>query len=833
MIPNPMIFLVWITFILFTTPCFGNDSKVHLNHEELSWISQKHTVRVRIGSAPPFMITDGEPQGIAIDYLKSIFNRNGINYQYVTSSEVTWPQALKYIEQHEVVDMVPTAKITDDRQKRMLFTDEYLFAPWVIFTRSDADFVSSMEDLKGKTVSVEKGFVIHEKLKQQYPAINLNVVSTQLNNYAEMLLKDLSTGKVDAYIGNLLMTTYILQSKGFTNIKVAAPTPFDNHNQAMAIRNDWPELVSIINKTLGAMTPNEHAAIRNRWLAVRYEYGINKADLIRWILAIAGVSAFFVVFVLFWNKRLKSEIAFRMQIEEALRQNEQRYKIAQRMGQVGNWEFELETQLFWGSDEAKRIYGFDPESKHFSIEEVERCITERERAHQALVDLIEKNIPYNLEFEIRPVTGPATKIIRSVAEVIQDDGGVPIKVTGVIQDISKQKEAEKAMLNLERQLKQSQKMDSIGHLAGGIAHDFNNILSAIIGFTELALDDVEKETPLENNLQEVYIAGMRAKELVQQILAFARQADEERKPIRVAAVATEALKLLRSTIPTSIKIRQVIHSQSMIMGNSAQLHQVFMNLCTNAAHAMEDNGGELELCIRDVTIHNSHALAETGLKPGEYIEIKVSDTGVGIAPEIIDSIFNPYFSTKQFGEGTGMGLATVHGIVASYDGKISVESTKTKGAIFSVYLPITISRTAPQAHAGKALPTGNEHILLIDDEAPIARMASQILKRLGYRVTTQTSSLAALELFRSKPARFDLCISDMAMPDMTGDRLALEMLKIRPDMPIILCSGYSKRMSEGLAVSLGIKAFVYKPVVKADLAKTVREVLDKSTTVKS
>ncbi|MDM8537063.1 transporter substrate-binding domain-containing protein [Desulfobacterales bacterium HSG17] len=341
MIHNNIISFICFTFIILTIPCFGSDSKLHLTPDEKAWIDQHHVVRVRIGSAPPFMLTDGKIRGVAIDYLINIFTRNGIKIQYVSESEVTWPQSLKYIRQHEVVDMVPTAKITEERKKYMLFTEEYISSPWVIFTRSDAPFVSSMEDLKGKMISVEEGYVIHEKLKQDYPEINLKVASASLEKYAEIPLKNLSTGLVDAYIGNLLMTTYMIQTKGYTNIKVAAPTPFDNHNQAMAIRNDWPELVSIINKTLASMTPEEHAAIRNRWLMIRYEYGISKADIIKWVLAISVFSLIIIVIILLWNRTLQKEVLKRKKLETELKKSEQNFKTVIDQAPISTELYEL------------------------------------------------------------------------------------------------------------------------------------------------------------------------------------------------------------------------------------------------------------------------------------------------------------------------------------------------------------------------------------------------------------------------------------------------------------------------------------------------------------
>ena len=406
------------------------------------------------------------------------------------------------------------------------------------------------------------------------------------------------------------------------------------------------------------------------------------------------------------------------------------------------------------------------------------------------------------------------------------ENGVPKRAIAVVHDLTAIRQAEEEKKQLEIQLHQSQKMESIGNLAGGIAHDFNNILSSIIGFTELSLDEVEKGTHIEDNLQEVYTAGKRAKDLVRQILAFARQSGEELKPIQVDTIAAEVLKFIRSSIPTTIEIKQNIEGDSLIMGNATQVHQILMNLFTNAAHAMENKGGILEFSLKDIVMDRGVNREKLGLEPGNYIEIKISDTGTGIAPEIIGFIFDPYFTTKGPGEGTGMGLATVHGIIESYGGKILVDSKPEQGTVFTIYLPVTRKRQEHRPYQPEMLPAGKERILFVDDEAPIAKMGGKALERLGYTVSIRTSSIEALELFRTKPNEFDLVITDMTMPNMTGDRLAIELMKIRPDIPVILCTGYSKRISEESASEMGIKAFAYKPVVKADLAKTVRKVLD-------
>ncbi len=391
----------------------------------------------------------------------------------------------------------------------------------------------------------------------------------------------------------------------------------------------------------------------------------------------------------------------------------------------------------------------------------------------------------------------------------------------IARDITKRKK-------IESRLQQSQKMESIGNLAGGIAHDFNNILSSVIGFTELALDEVEEGSNVEDYLQDVYAAGERAKDLVKQILTFARQSEEEVKPIQIDIIIKEVLAFIRSSIPASVEIKKQIRSDSFILGNGTQVHQILMNLCTNAAHAMEAKGGLLSVNLKEVVIDRQGHLNKLDLTTGDYVEIAISDTGVGIPPEAIGAIFEPYYTTKGVGEGTGMGLALVHSIVESYGGRVTVESTLGEGTTFTIYLPITKKRRKSNPYVARDIPAGSERILLVDDEEQIVKVNRRMLSNLGYYVISETSSIDALETFRSRPDEFDLVITDMAMPKMTGEILAIELLKIRPEIPIILCTGFSKNMSVEKASEIGIKAFIHKPIVKADLTKTIRKVLDEA-----
>ncbi len=393
---------------------------------------------------------------------------------------------------------------------------------------------------------------------------------------------------------------------------------------------------------------------------------------------------------------------------------------------------------------------------------------------------------------------------------------------GVIRDISNRKQ-------LESQLKQAYKMEAIGTLTGGIAHEFNNILGIILGNTELALDDVPGWNPAHFNLEEIKTAGLRAKNVVRQLLSFIRKTDIKRQPISLIPVIKDALKFLRSTLTANIDIRQNIQDTAdTILADPTQINQIMINLCTNAFHAMEETGGTLSIGMQNVLLDDDSAvLIDPELTPGNYVKVTVSDTGPGIAPEIIERIFDPYFTTKEVGKGSGLGLSVVHGIVKVHKGAITVDSELGKRTTFSVFFPVTEEELVTESKSIEALPTGTEKILFVDDEESIVLIVRQMLERLGYQVEATMNPVEALELFRSSPDQFDLVITDMSMPQMDGDKLVKEILNIRSEMPIILCTGFSEKVTEENAKALGIKAFAMKPLAIRNLAMMIRKVLDK------
>ena len=393
-------------------------------------------------------------------------------------------------------------------------------------------------------------------------------------------------------------------------------------------------------------------------------------------------------------------------------------------------------------------------------------------------------------------------------------------------DISERKQTEKI-------LQQSQKMESIGTLAGGIAHDFNNILAGMIGYTELALHDVQDMPPTKKKLDRILEAGGRATELVKQILSFSRSQERKTAPVSPYLITKEVLKLLRASLPATIEIKQSLNSKSTVMADETNIHQVLMNLCTNAGYAMKDFGGTLTVKLEDVVLSEKEVAQFEGMQPGAFLKISVEDTGCGIPEDIRDRIFDPFFTTKTLGEGTGMGLAAIHGIVNQTGGTMDFHSEVGKGSVFNVFLPTIVEDADAGASDSKAaLIGGTERILFVDDEKIQAEIALKSLGHMGYRVKTFCDAVSALKHFQQNPNAYDLIITDMTMPKMTGDVLTKKVRETRPDIPVIICTGFSDKIDKSTSEKINISGLLYKPVILKKLLATIREALDENRMVR-
>jgi PAS domain S-box-containing protein len=534
------------------------------------------------------------------------------------------------------------------------------------------------------------------------------------------------------------------------------------------------------------------------------------------------------------TEALSKLLRWRKQTEEELRESEEKFKfLAEKMADI-IWTVNLNFQTTYVSPSIEKILGFTPEErKRQTLEEMitpgslkrtQMMFLEELRRDEAGKADPDRSVIIEVEYYRKD--GSIVWMENSV-KAMRDNSGAIVGMYGVSRDITERKIAEEENTKLQSQLQQVQKMESIGRLAGGIAHDFNNMLGIIVGNTELAMDDVPEWNPARHNLEEIRIASIRARNMVRQIMAFSRQSPQEMKPVRISRIIKESLELLRSSIPKTIEIHQNISSESdTIRADPTQINQVLINLCTNAAHAMGEKGGVLEVSLKNIELDECSAIHYHDLSLGKYIRLTVSDTGHGIEPKIMERIFDPYFTTKGVGEGSGMGLSVVHGIVKTHGGYFLVNSELGKGTTFQVFFPYIEDEPEPEIEIAVDIPRGKERILFVDDEKAMVDAIQPMIERLGYKVTARTSSIEALEAFRANPDRFDLVITDFTMPNMTGMELAKEFLKLRSDILIILCTGYSEHINEYKAKASGIRAFLTKPVFLGEIANTIRKVLD-------
>jgi PAS domain S-box-containing protein len=512
------------------------------------------------------------------------------------------------------------------------------------------------------------------------------------------------------------------------------------------------------------------------------------------------------------------DITERRRAEEALRESEERYRDL----------FEHANDLIYTHDLAGNFTSINrmgEQTTGYTRDEVLRMdfhhlVAPEHRALARQMLASHRAGTPSTTYELDIVAKSGQRVTLDVSTRLTSQAGHPFEVQGIARNVTERR-------LLEAQLRQAQKMEAIGTLASGIAHDFNNILAAILGYSELALAQVPPANQVRQHLQQILAAGVRAKELVQQILIFSRQSEQARRPLQLAPLVTEALALLRAALPATIELRQELTDTiSTVVADPTQLHQVLLNLCTNAAHAMRDTGGVLTVGLDTCESVADLPSGTPRLPPGAYVRLTVQDTGHGMTRATVERIFEPFFTTKNVGEGTGLGLAVVHGIIGNHGGAIRVDSAPGHGTTFRVYLPRSDRTTAPAGPPLEAVPTGHECLLFVDDEDMLARLGQAALERLGYEVVACTSGQEALETFRVAPERFALVITDHMMPHMTGIDLTHALRRIRPALPIILYTGSSDFSTAEKAQALGIEALCMKPLLIHDLGRLVRQVLE-------
>ncbi len=614
-----------------------------------------------------------------------------------------------------------------------------------------------------------------------------------------------------------------------TNPKISVPTPDDDQQQYMAVSKGHQELLTTGNKTLAATPPQQKSDIRNKWLSITYAYGVSPQDTFFYIFLVLLFSVGIICIVLCRNRKLAKETREKTITEQALRENEEKLRNI----------LENSTSMYYAHTPDHKLTYVSPQCRHILQCEPQEAMTRwTEFVTDNPINLkgfeyTEKAIktgkrqpPYELELK----GNKGHKIVVEIRENPVVENGRTVAIVGSATDITEHKKAEKDKEALQRQLIQAQKMESIGTLAGGISHDFNNILGIILGNAQLAMLDLPEDNPARPRINEIQAACLRAKDVVLQLLSFSRQSEQGKLPLNPAKLLTDTVRFLRASIPSSIEI--VCKTDGPIQtinANPTQIQQAIINLCNNAAQAMETGGGTLTICLETADTNDLKTPELKARGTTEAVRITIEDTGTGIEPAIQDRIFDPYFTTKEVGQGSGMGLAIVHGIVHNHGGAISVKSKMGCGSVFTVLLPASSIPPADEQPADtRPIPKGTERILLVDDEKGLTDMMGTMLMNLGYTVKSAQDPQKALATFKESPSQFDVLITDMTMPHLNGLELCAEIKKIHPNIPVIICTGHTNRIDTDAADSVNIAAVVMKPVTIQEMARTIRKVLDYS-----
>lgn len=778
---------------------FSSQASVALTESEQKWIERHPTVDF---TGDPNWLPyeafqqDGHYIGIVADHLQLIESKTGLNFEPIPVS--SWSESLDIATKGRV------AVISGDAADAILNknfkpVDSYSENPIVIVMHSHENYVEHLEELKGKRIAIIKDYGYTADIFRHYPDFDF----IEVENIQEGL-EGVSNGKFDAMLATMALASYTINEMELYNIKVVGKTPI-TMELTLFVANELPELHSIINKTLKSLPPEESHNILHSWSHVDY---VEKVDYTVAILTGIGLLALLLI-TLFWNRRLKSEIQNRVEAEKALLKSSKEWTYAMDFLDDAVYLIDLDDRVVRANRTFYLMTGLTQEQTighdittilHPEGEEIPCpvCAARKDRRDEVIV--MEPDHPDN----------PSGRPIQVMVQIIRDEAQTPLGVLMGIRDLTKAREAQAEKERLQREIHQSQKMDALGSLTGGIAHDFNNILGIIMGNVDLARIQTDEvcEEKMQKYLDTIQNASERARDLVSQMMLFSRSDPGDSQPLDITVMIKEDIKMLSSLLPSSIEIDlQYPDELPSVMMDPVKLQQLLMNLCLNAKDAM--NGvGKLSVDVRvvqDVEVECSACFHQFN---GEWLKLSIIDSGTGIDSDALKYIFDPFFTTKEVGKGTGMGLAVVASAVHSLDGHITVESEKGKGSSFHLYFPPVEddSFIAGKAEHSTHLPArgDSKRVLVIDDEPELVQVISEILQVSGYQPSSITDSVEALKQFKAEPESFDLVITDQTMPHYTGVELANNMRQLRPDIPIILTTGYSDAIDQQKAAELKI-----------------------------
>jgi PAS domain S-box-containing protein len=712
------------------------------------------------------------------------------------------------IQRHRSVGSSPPDLDVSDRSyfnaQRDSSTGLFMSEPLITRSEKRAGIVLSrrLEDETGAFAGVVAAVVNLDDLEKFYAAVNLGTGSAVhlLRDNGELLVRDPpqpgSIGKTFPRFAFALNAP----SQGFTD-------PIDGKQEFIAVAGvrDTPLVVAITREKSVALQPWRDEALR---LAARTV-----------VVALLGLIGIWML-----GRQLRRIEAG----ERALRDSEERYALAMDGANEGHWDWDLATDRIYLSSTMVMLEGQGKDhlttTRTAWLTQIEIHPDDMTGLEVALRNHFQGRTPsFECEYRVRDGNW---RWLLARGRCLRDEEGKPYRFVGSAIDVTAQKQAQSDRDQLEVQLRQSQKMEAMGTLAGGIAHDFNNILGAILGYGELAQQESKPDSPLRRYVDNVMHAAERAKALVDRILGFSRSGLGERAYVHIQSVIEETLELIAASLPANIRLeKSLLAGDAALIGDSTQLHQVAMNLCTNAVHAMEQ-GGILNVSLERLDVAKAQLVSRGSLSPGPYIRLVIKDTGVGINPDVVERIFDPFFTTRGVGKGTGLGLSLVHGIVTDLGGAIHVNSAIGKGTTFEIWLPAATEVGKPAVEAVRELPRGSgETVMIVDDEPALVALAEEMLAGLGYEPVGFESSSVALQVFRAKSERFDLVLTDEAMPDLVGTELAREIRLLRPDVPIILMSGHGGAPLASRAQTIGVREVLHKPLQRADLAESLARAL--------
>ncbi|MFZ2658518.1 MAG: transporter substrate-binding domain-containing protein [Victivallales bacterium] len=867
--PTWMVIAVALTFIAgAVTICMGTvahgvepviahaPSGLSLTDEEKAWLKTAPVIRVGVDPAwqpVEYLDEKGELKGISSDYLKIVSQKLGLRFEVV---RLDWSNAIEAAKQRRI-DMFTCISRTPQRTEYLDFTRPYLKMPLVVYTLNSHPYIYDFAKLKGQKVVVQENTLAHEEMAREYPGVYLVLIEKTKDAF-----DILTRGEAVAFVDSIATGSYYLAKLGYTNVKVNGQVPYHN-DSCMGVRNDWPVAVGILQKALDSISEDERDAINQRWIFVKYEHGSDYSLL--WKLLAAGFAVFCLI--AYWNRRLSREISVRMKAEEELKRHREHLeetvkersaelvakndllfeeiaerKLAEKTLRDSEKEFrslaDSMPQIVWVTrPDGWNIYcnrqwvdytGLTLEESYGHGWNTPFHPDDKRRAWDAWQHATQNDKTYSLECRLRRKDGAYRWwLIRGVP--VRDDSGMILKWFGTCTDIEDMKQAENEKARLEAHLRQAQKMEAVGQLAGGVAHDFNNMLSVITGYSEMLLVEMTPSDPKYGRVREIHKAGLRSAELTQQLLAFARKQTIAPKVLDLNDTVTGMLNMLQRLIGENIELLWKPHANLWkVKMDASQINQILANLIVNARDAIS-SAGRIAIETGKADLDEAFCEAHPDFTPGKYVVLEFSDNGCGMGKEILEHIFEPFFTTKKVGQGTGLGLATVFGIVKQNNGVINIYSEPGKGTTFKIYLPRYESEGLGDGKdeelATAKMFTGIETVLLVEDEKALLQFANILLERLGYTVLTADCPGQAIRIAGEYKGEIHLLMTDVVMPEMSGRDLKEKIYAMRPGIKCLFMSGYTADiMSHDGVLDEGIY-FLEKPFTSEALSAKLRETL--------